>query len=198
MIPSANRAMRPSPPPENRFRSPRMLWPPKFFWIALTAARLMPGAGMCAPRRYRARSSAVKRIFLRMSATRNAPRIVEIISRLLLRGWGRRLDLLAIAAGRLDRLARLGAERVGVNGERLAQLALGEHLDRHVLASGEALVLERFQGHRRARVEAGLEAAQLAHPHVDGVLAALEVDTRLVAGPRARSLLAAPRGLAGP
>ena len=51
MIPSAKIAIRPSPPPENRLSRPRMLLPPKFFWIALTAEELIPGAGMCVPSR---------------------------------------------------------------------------------------------------------------------------------------------------
>ena len=51
MIPSAKIAMRPRPPPENRLSRPRMLLPPKFFWIALTAEALMPGAGICVPKR---------------------------------------------------------------------------------------------------------------------------------------------------
>ena len=51
MIPSAKIAIRPSPPPENRLSNPRMLLPPKFFWIALTADALMPGAGMWVPSR---------------------------------------------------------------------------------------------------------------------------------------------------
>ena len=39
---------------------------------------LIPGAGIWAPRRYRARMAAVNRIFLRISATLNPPRIVAI------------------------------------------------------------------------------------------------------------------------
>jgi hypothetical protein len=47
MIPSANSAIRPRPPPEKRFSSPKMLLPPRFFWaIALTALLLTAGAGM--------------------------------------------------------------------------------------------------------------------------------------------------------
>ncbi len=46
MIPSANSAMRDSPPPVNVFSRLRMPPPPKFCWIALTASRLTPGTGM--------------------------------------------------------------------------------------------------------------------------------------------------------
>ena len=37
MIPSAKIAIRPSPPPENRFSRPKMPLPPRFFWIWLAA-----------------------------------------------------------------------------------------------------------------------------------------------------------------
>ena len=69
MIPSANSAIRDSPPPLKRFRKPRMLEPPNCSWTALTASTLMPGTGMWAPRRYSARMNAVKASFLRISAT---------------------------------------------------------------------------------------------------------------------------------
>src|SRR5436305_1422398 len=130
MIPSANSAIRPSPPPENRFSRPRMLLPPKFCWIALTAEELIPGAGMWVPSRYRARSPAVNKTLLRISRTLNAPRIVEIIARSLL-GLSRRAigrDHLTRAAGGLDLLARCLAERVGVDGQCFRNVALGEHL----------------------------------------------------------------------
>src|SRR5438477_11863023 len=103
MIPSAKIALRPRPPPENRLSRPRMLLPPKFFWIALTAWALMPGAGMWVPSRYRARIAAVNRTLLRISPTLNAPRIVAIMSPLL-------LDYLARPACRLDLLAGGAAE----------------------------------------------------------------------------------------
>ena len=49
--PSAKSAIRPRPPPENRFSRPRMLLPPRSFWMLLTAAELIPGAGMWVPSR---------------------------------------------------------------------------------------------------------------------------------------------------
>src|SRR3954465_7196623 len=124
------------------------------------------------------------------------------------------------AARGLDRLARRAAEGVGVDGELLGQRALREHLDRDVLARAEALALERVERDLVARLEAPLEilevdrlrvraerleghrllhvrAAQLAHPHVDGHLPALEVRPALGAGARARALLAAAGCLAG-
>ena len=51
MMPSANRAIRPSPPPENRLSSPSTLLPPSWEEIAETALGLIPGAGMWVPRR---------------------------------------------------------------------------------------------------------------------------------------------------
>src|SRR3954464_16052147 len=106
-----------------------------------------------------------------------------------------------------------------MHGERLGDLALGEDLHGDVAAGAEGLGLERLERHVGALVEARLEilevdrlrvraerlerhrllpvrAAQLAHPHVDRHLAALEVGPALRARARARALLAAARGLA--
>src|SRR6185312_9753964 len=178
-------AIRPRPPPLNRLSKPRMLFPPRFCWIALTALELMPGAGMCAPRRYSASSAAVNRIFLRISATLSPPRIVAIIA-----GPSSALDDLAGSAGGFDALAGGLGEAVCVDGERDRDLALGEDLDRHPLARGQALALQRLQRDRVPGAEARLQVeqvdrlrvrpeglerhrllhvrtAQLAHPHVD-------------------------------
>src|SRR5262249_4675010 len=126
----------------------------------------------------------------------------------------------ARAAGGLDRGLGGARERVGVDGQRLRELALGEDLDRDVLARSETLVDERLNRHLRAAVEARVEvlevdrlrvrterlerhrllhvrAAQLAHPHVDRRLAALEPGAVLGAGARAVALLAATGRLAG-
>src|SRR5918992_2356296 len=147
-----------------------------------------------------------------MSATRNAFR--NVLSTGLL------LDRLAGPARGFDLLAGGLREAVSVNGERLAQVALAEHLDGHVAAGGEAGLAERVRGDLGAVVEALLEvpeihrlgagaellkrhrllhrrAAQLAHPHVDRVLPALEANAALVARARAGALVAAARGLAG-
>ena len=51
MIPSAKIAIRPRPPPENRFSSPKIPLPLSCWLIALTALALIPGAGMCVPSR---------------------------------------------------------------------------------------------------------------------------------------------------
>src|SRR5689334_15737562 len=98
------------------------------------------------------------------------------------------LDYLARAAGGLDRLARGLAEAMRMNGERLRDLALGEHLDRDFLAGRETLCLHRLERHGGTRLKARLEVkqvdrlrvrperlerhrllhvrtAQLAHPH---------------------------------
>src|SRR3954470_2410468 len=79
MIPSANSAIRDSPPPEKRLRNPRTLLPLRFFWMASTAWVLIPGAGMCEPSRYSASNSAVIAIFFRMSGTVKALRMVLTI-----------------------------------------------------------------------------------------------------------------------
>src|SRR4029077_12238013 len=84
---------------------------------------------------------------------------------------------------------------------------------------GESVLFQRLGGHLVPRLEAGVDvreghrlgggpgrlerhrhllvrAAQLAHPHVDGVLAALVADLALVAGALARALVPATGGLA--
>src|ERR1700761_9631789 len=174
----------------------------------------MPGAGRWAPKRYSSNIAAVNRIFVRISPTLNAPRIVEIT------GAASALDQLAGAARRLDLLASRLTEGVSVNGQRLGNLALGQDLDRDALARGQALGLERFEGHGVAGIEPGLEVAQvdrlgvgpeglewhrllhvrttqLAHPHVDRHLAALEARPLLGARARAVALLASAGGLPG-
>src|ERR671910_2297916 len=172
---------------------------------------LMPGAGMYAPARYSASIAAVKASFFRISATLNAFR--NVLSTGLL------LDQLTGAARGLDLLAGRLREGVGVHGERLRDLTLAEDLDRDLAARGEVLLAQGIGGHLRPLVEACLEvpqvhrlglraellerhrllhvrAAQLAHPHVDRGLAALEVDLLLRARARAGALVAAAGGLA--
>src|SRR5947209_3997888 len=164
MIPSAKIAIRPRPPPENRFSSPRMLLPPKFFSIEPTALELIPGAGMCVPSRYSPSSSAVNSTFLRISPTLNAPRIVEIMASALrdaLRRRRGRRDELAGAASGLDLLARTLRKRMRVHGQRLRDRALGQDLDRDGLVRGQALGLERLESHRVTGLEAGFQVEQV-------------------------------------
>src|SRR5918992_1172064 len=212
MIPSAKIAKRCREPPLKRLRKPRTFEPWKFSAMSSTASMLMPGAGMYAPTRYSRSIAAVKASFFRMSATRNAFRNV-LSTRLL-------LDQLAGPARGLDLLSGGLREAVGVHGERLAQVALAEHLDGHVAARGEAGLAQRARSDLGAVVEAGVQipqvhrlgagaellerhrllhrrSAQLAPPHVDRVLPALEAHAPLVAGARARALVAAAGGLAG-
>src|SRR3954452_7338919 len=166
------------------------------------------------PSRYSARIAAVKTSFLRISATRNELRIVETTARLL-------LDELHRAARGLDALARGLRELVGVDRELDRQLAAAEDLDRDVALLGQAGRAQRLEIHRRAVGEARgqvvqvhvlhvgperlerhrhllVRPAQLAHAHVDGVLAALEARAVLGAGAGAVALVAAPGGLAVP
>src|SRR5215213_2770722 len=157
---------------------------------------------------------AVKASFFRISGTLNAFRNVRSIGGLV-------LDQLAGAACGLDLLACGRGEAVGVHGERLRYVALAEDLHGNLAARCEVLLAQGVGGHLGPLVEARLEvpqvhrlgvraellerhrllhvrSAQLAHPHVDRRLAALEVDPLLRAGARARALVAAARGLAGP
>src|SRR5687767_7575845 len=88
-----------------------------------------------------------------MSATRNAFR--NVLSTGLL------LDRLAGPARGFDLLAGGLREAVGVHGERLAQLALAEHLHGHATAGGEPGLAERVRRDLGARVEALLEVPQV-------------------------------------
>src|SRR3954451_19039655 len=65
------------------------------------------------------------------------------------------------AARRLNGGARRAAELVRVDGELLGERALGEDLDRHVLASAQALGLQRLEGHLVAGFEAALEVLEV-------------------------------------
>jgi hypothetical protein len=110
---------------------------------------------------------------------------------------------------------------VGVDGQRLGELTTAEDLDRDVAPGGEARGLQGGRVDRGAGVEARLEVlevhglrvrperleghrhllvrpTELAHPHVDRVLAALEAGPVLGAGARTRALVAASGRLAVP
>src|SRR5262249_21271140 len=112
-------------------------------------------------------------------------------------------DHFAGAPCRLDLLLRAVAEAVGLDGQLLGELAAGEDLDR-VAPLGQALLTEGLRRHLGVRPAARVEVsevdrlrprpelleghrhllvgpAQLAHPHVDRVLAALVRDVALVA-----------------
>src|SRR5215210_6942671 len=114
------------------------------------------------------------------------------------------VEELAGAARGLDLLAGRLREAVGVDGQRLGELAAPEDLDRDVLArrqpgaaqggevDGLGMGAEGLERHRHLLVR----AAQLAHPHVDRVLAALEAGAVLGAGARAVALVPAAGGLA--
>src|SRR5215212_2447432 len=155
--------------------------------------------------------AAVNASFFRMSGTRNAFRNV--------RSTGLPLDQLAGPARGLDLLAGGLRETVRVHGEPLAELAVAEHLDRDGAARGQAGSAQRVGRDLGARVEARLEvgqvhglrtraelleghrllhrrAAQLAHPHVDRSLAALEAHALARAAAGARALVPAPGRLA--
>src|SRR6185437_15769955 len=71
------------------------------------------------------------------------------------------LERVTGAAGALDALAGDLAEGVGVNCERLAQISLSQHLDRHTLAGSQALGLHSLQCDLGSRVEAALEVGDI-------------------------------------
>src|SRR5688572_21663887 len=142
--------------------------------------------------------AAVKASFFRMSATRNAFRKVRST-----RPSSVVLEDLAGAARGLDLLARGLREAVGVDGQGLGQRAAAGQLDGHGAATEarlEGAEIDRL----RARAELlerhrllHVRTAQLAHPHVDRRLAALEADAALAARARAVALVAAAGRLAG-
>jgi len=51
-------------------------------------------------------------------------------------------DQLTAAAGALDLLAGRTGEGVRMHGERLRELTLAEHLDRHIPAAGQAVLAQ--------------------------------------------------------
>src|SRR3954454_21758643 len=151
-----------------------------------------------------------------MSATLKELRIVESTAVGGAAGLG--VDDLTGAARRLDLLTSRLREAVGVHGQRLGELSAAEDLDRDSLAGGQPDATEGVEVHGGAVVEAGVEvlevhglrvrperlerhrhllvrAAQLAHPHVDRVLAALEAGAVLGAGAGAVTLVPAAGGL---
>src|ERR671925_462600 len=87
--------------------------------------------------RYSASIAAVNASFLRMSATRKAFRNV--------RSTASGLEQLAGPARGLDLLARGLREAVGVHGQRLRDLPLGEHLYRHAPSGREPTLALRVR-----------------------------------------------------
>src|SRR5215207_7988491 len=144
--------------------------------------------------------TAVNSSFLRISATLKEFRIVASTAQ----GSRWLVDDPAVAARGLDRGARGLGEPVRVNRHRLGDLAAAQDLDRHVAAGREAgrrhggevdrlrVRPEHLERHRHLLVR----PAQLAHPHVDRRLAALEACAVLRAGARPVALVAAAGGLA--
>ena len=80
MIPRAKIVMRPSAPPENRFRKPRIV-PLAWFVNSAIATGSTPGVGMNAPRRYTASNKNVKMTRLRRSGIEKMFRRLSIIAR---------------------------------------------------------------------------------------------------------------------
>src|SRR5215468_2301188 len=161
----------------------------------------MPGVGMTTTARYTASMPNVNSSRRRSSGMR--PAFVNPSST---------VDHLGTAAGGGDAFLCGRAEGVRFDGQRLAQRALPEHLDRPAGAHQAA----RYQGRRVdhvARREHRLEAGEIDDPvgAPEGVveaafrqaalqrhLPAFEARMRVAAGARAAPLVTAPRGLAEP
>src|SRR6185436_13318416 len=123
------------------------------------------------------------------------------------------LDQLGLAAERRDPLLRLAAEAVGVDRERLGELAVGQHLEPVAQLLQDALAHEQLRRHDRAglehleppEVDAGellaerrVGEAALRDAPVQRHLAALEAGLAREAAAALLALLAAPGRLAEP
>src|SRR5919109_5022890 len=104
--------------------------------------------------RYSASIAAVNASFFRMSATRKAFRNVRSTATSA-------FDQPAGPARGFDLLARGLGEAMRVHGQRLRELPLREHLDRHAPSGREPVLTESVRGDLRPALEAGLEIAQI-------------------------------------
>src|SRR5436305_1892120 len=120
-------------------------------------------------------------------------------------------DCLCRAARGQDLLRRFSAELVRAHGQRLADLAARQHLDRPIRAVNEPVLAQELRRHERAGVELrrervevhhlvlnaeGIVKAALRHAPMERHLAALEAALELEPRSRFRALVAAARRLA--
>src|SRR5208337_2637760 len=147
MMPSAKIVTRRKLPPLNRSKMPRTE-PAACSIIRRSSSALMPGVGMCAPRRYTASSPSVKNSRFRRSSIRkrfaNAfkNRFIPIPRETRLRYHLKR------AAGLGDLFLGRCAECVGMNGELGLQLAIAQNLDGIRGAPHETVRAQEFRRHR--------------------------------------------------
>src|SRR5690242_2720294 len=163
MMPSAKIVKRRSCPPLNRSTKPRKV--PRFCSKnCCSRSALIPGVGMCPPRRYTASSPRVNRMRLRRSGTRNTLASFSsmreftslglrlLISALLSPGRfplvrnrrDRDLDNLGLAAGIRDLLLRRLGELVGLHGDGGLKLAVTQDLDARVAPIHDACLAQHI------------------------------------------------------
>src|SRR5208337_652715 len=200
MMPSAKIVTRRKLPPLNRSKMPRTE-PAACSIIRRSSSALMPGVGMCAPRRYTASSPSVKNSRFRRSSIRkrfaNAfkKRFIPVPRETRLRYHLKR------AAGLGDLFLGRRAECVGVNGELGLQLAIAQNLDGVRGAAHKTMRAQEFRRHRLARgkhVEFLEVDDGILHPEriVEPALRDAPVQRHLPAFKAAPPRIAAPRLLA--
>src|ERR1700730_1580112 len=152
MIPSAKIVRRREFPPLKRSKMPSTE-PADCLKISSRTAVLIPGVGMCAPRRYTARSPSVKKSRFRRSSIRK--RFANAwMKRFLLVPRVSRLRYNLECSARLgDLFLGGGAECMGVDGELGFQLAIAQNLDGIRCAADEAVRAQQIRRHRFARGE---------------------------------------------
>ncbi len=217
MIPSAKIAIRPSPPPENRFSSPRMLAAAEVLLDRVDRGRVDARRRDVRPEPVEAEDRRGEQDLVadladpeRLRGSSRSSRPARLASTIT---WQ-----VPPAASICSRAAPLNACAWTVSG--LVSSPLARTLTGIPLRVARPFAVHRLERHRRAGLEARLEvdqvdrlgvraerlerhrllhvrAAQLAHPHVNRVLAALEPGAALGARARAPALLAAAGGLAG-
>src|SRR5208337_31003 len=207
MMPRAKIVSRRKLPPLNRSKIPSTD-PADCLKRSSSTVVLMPGVGMCAPRRYTASSPSVKNSRFRRSSMRkrfaNAfkKRFIPVPRETRLRLSRTSQDYhLKHAAGLGDLFLRRGAECVGVNGELGLQLAIAQNLDGIRGAAHKTVRAQQLRRHRLAfgehveflEVDDGiLHAERIVEP----ALRNAPVQRHLPAFKAAPPRIAAPRFLA--
>src|SRR5947207_10707561 len=165
----------------------------------------IPGTGMCDPSRNTAMIRSVKRILLRRSGTLKA--LTKALSTAR-PSYPRSADDFGRASGTFDLLPRRPRERMRANGERLVDVAAGEHLHRAALPdepvlqqrvgrdlAGLVVLGQHLDVHHGELLAVGvLEPLQLRQATLEGHLPALEPGGNAL--PRAGPLRSPSGGLA--
>src|SRR5688572_29087353 len=209
-------------PPEKRSSTPRRV-PATSFQTCSSRSRLMPGALMCAPRRYTARMPSVNKMRRRSSGTLNILRTAaknlsiffpashgcyqRISERVLLIGTNYRRD----ATGLFNFFARAFGEAVRGNAQRLREFSVTQ--DHYIVFRFfyDAAVVQQVGSHFLICLKSALKRRQayFQPPLLENVreaafrqatmqrhLAALKPDLGGISGARLLAFFTARRGLA--